>query len=135
MLFPVSTIPMRRQGTPDPVCHTSVTLKQISRFREAVYKYPCLAVVECEPRAGGSFDTQMEQHRLREKQRRDEERRLFGELSKYYWLEGNDDVSDRGVYKKVWRVPALLKEGKPMAERSLCQKRTAHLHCPQCLRT
>ena len=95
-----------------PVFYTPDALQYISKFRQVVYQYPCLRVRGSRPKKRSS-NAEKERVRLKEQLRREKERMLLMELSRYYWLEGNDGVRKGGRYKEVWTAPALLERGKP----------------------
>ena len=92
---------MRQHGAPDPVFHTPVVLNQISSFRQAIYQHPCLEKLKPVKRTvKSSGDAHWKKPSTTEEQIRDEERRLLKELSRYYWLAGNDGVG-KGVEIKM----------------------------------
>jgi hypothetical protein len=102
---------------PDPVDCISGALEYLSTFRKAVYKHPRLVGSKRKWSIESSGNVR------RQRERREMERTLFEELSRYYRLEENDgkdgDVGEEGEQEEVWGRPALLQEGKLRLDHSL----------------
>lgn len=62
----------------------------------------------------------------REKRRRDEDRRLYEELSRFYSLPEKDGV------KVMWERPSLLREGKNEFGDTSCEEHPAYPRFSQC---
>ena len=106
----VSTFPRSKNDAPDAVGHDSDVADYIPTVRVAVSEHPRLVKGSTKPSPGSSERAQKEQRR------RDRERALFEQLSRYYQL-------DSGSGRMVWERPSLLKEGKRMPNSSSRERR------------
>ena len=87
---------MKRNGAPDTTDRNADILEIVPIMRPLVYQHPQLAKGDCASQEGSKGA-------IREKKRRDTDRRYFGELSRYYQLP---------LGKKAWGRPLLLKKSK-----------------------
>lgn len=99
---------------PDLVNCNAVAVSFVQIMRDVVYQHPRLF-------AGGGVDRDPEGSNAakKEQRKRDRERKLFEELSRYYPLE-------RG--RTEWRRPLLLKRGKHRLRRSMHLRHSTYSH-------
>ena len=94
----------------DLICGNAATLEYIPTVRAEVYPEPQLETGKTQPCPAGG-------RRLTEWLRRREERKLLGQLSRFYQLPASEPSGERnrkGEKKKEkgWTAPSLLREGK-----------------------
>ena len=107
-------ISQKQNGAPDLVVHDPEVVDYIPNVRVAVSQHPRLAMGSTKPLPNSSERAKKEQRR------RDGERTLFEELSRYYQL----DSESRQV---EWERPSLLKEGKRMPNTSPRERHSTNL--------
>ena len=89
---------MKRNGIPNSTCYNPDILEIIPKIRSAVCQHPRLFV-----KGGRNPCADNSRRAVKERKRRESERTLFGELSRYYQLPPN---------KKMWTRPPLLERGE-----------------------
>jgi hypothetical protein len=102
VLWPVSTHPISRNDAPDPINCNAVAAEIIPMIRPSVYPEPCLLTGAGKRTAEGSKNADDEFDR------RNVERELYQELSRYYPLGR----------RKAWARRPLLLEGKHWRDHS-----------------
>ena len=102
MLWLVSNFLTRRNDAPDPVGWNIAMVEYIPTVREAVYDHPRVRKKQGRP-------CSQNPRAMREWERRNVERTLLGELSRYYRL---DESKPKGKYLATWTHEPLLREGK-----------------------
>lgn len=95
--WPVSTFLMEPDDAPNIGCDAEV-LEYIKTIRQGVYPSPCLKTGNVRPCPEGST-----RHSINEWKRRNAERTLMAELSRFYQRRPQD---------RFWNRPLLLKEGE-----------------------
>lgn len=109
-LCPVSTSLRNKNDASDVVGHDSEVVDYIPTVQVAVSEHPRLVKGNTKPSPGSSERAQKEQRR------RDRERALFEQLSRYYQLDSHSG-------RVVWERPSLLKKGKRMLNSSSRERR------------
>ena len=116
----VSTFLTKLNDAPDIGCDAEV-LQYIETVRPPVYWFPCLRTGQVRP------CPQNPGHSKSEWERRNVERTLMGQISRYYRRPGDVlGIADREE-KKRWMRPLLLKEGKHGCDHSPHHRHFAYL--------